>query len=73
MKECFKLITGRQMLLLMLLLLLLLMLLPANLFPTTQTACHIRRSTGTSPLVVHGLPILSEMPRPSADVSDSCK
>jgi hypothetical protein len=24
-------------------------------------------------LVVQGLPILSEMPRPSADVSDSCK
>ena len=75
MKECFKLITGRQILLLLLLLLLLLMLLlpPASLFPTTQTACHIKRSTGTSPLVVHGLPIRSEMPRPSADVSDSCK
>jgi hypothetical protein len=70
MKECFKLITGKQILLLLLLLLL---LLPASLFPTTQTACHIRRSTGTSPFVVHGFPIRSEMPRPSADVSDSCK
>jgi hypothetical protein len=73
MKECFKLITGKQILLLLMLLLLLLLLLPASLFPTTQTACHIRRSTGTSPFVVHGFPIRSEMPRPSADVSDSCK
>ena len=72
MKKRFKLITGRRRLL-FLLLLMLLLLPPANLFPTMQTACHIRRSTGTSPLVVHGLPIRSEIPRPSADVSDSCK
>jgi hypothetical protein len=59
----------------MLLLLLLLLLLPgpASRLPITQTACHIRRSTGTSPFVVHGFPILSEMPLPSDDVSDSCK
>ena len=76
MKECFKLITGRQILLLLLLLLLLmllLLLLPANLRPTTQTACHISLSTGMSPLVVQARPMRSLMPLPSADVSDSCK
>jgi hypothetical protein len=57
----------------LLLLRMLLLLLPASFLPITQTACHIKRSTGTSPLVVQGLPILSEIPRPSAEVSDSCK
>jgi hypothetical protein len=61
------------LLLLLLLLLLPLLWLPAKRRPITQTACHISRSTGTSPPVVQGLPIRAEIPRSSADVSESCK
>ena len=69
-------ITGKHVLLLLLLSLLLLLLLlpwlPAKRRPTTQTACHISRSTGTSPPVVQGLPMRADIPRSSADVSESC-
>ena len=46
---------------------------PAKRRPTTQTACHISRSTGTSPPLVQGRPILAEIPRSSATVSDNFK
>jgi hypothetical protein len=57
----------------MLLLLLLLLLPPDKRRPTTQTACHINRSTETSPPLVQGFPMRAEIPRSSADVSESCK